>query len=67
MSTEDISTSRTWVDSETFPLFAREGYRVLHNRTIFVKTGNRFFGKWKPSFDQSDYNEIVIRDEAIIR
>lgn len=59
-------SKRTWVDSESFPLFARDGYRVLHHGTIFEKKG-RFFGKWIPKHSKSEFNEVAVLDEGVIR
>lgn len=57
---------RTWVNSEKFPLFPYPGFRVLHKGTIFERT-RRFLGRWIVKFYFSEYDEVCVLDEGIVR
>lgn len=59
---------RIWVNSEKRPWFAWDGFRVLDNDTIFERKKIWWiFGKWIVKYDKSNYDEVVVLDEAVIR
>ena len=58
--------SRTWVDSESFPLLPGDGYRVLSKEKIYIwKKWKWIFGKW--NVRARTENEVVVLDEAWVR
>jgi len=64
LTKEDFS--RTWVNSESFPFLRYDGYRVLHNETIYEwKKKWWIFGKWL--MKKRTTNEVCVLDEAVIR
>lgn len=60
---------RTWVNSEKFPFCGYDGFRVLHKGTIFERKKIWWiFGKWIVKYySKSEFDEVCVLDEAVIR
>jgi len=59
---------RVWVNSEKFPWFPLDGYRVLHKGSIFERKKQWWiFGKWEVRYDKTKDMEVCVMDEALIR
>lgn len=70
ITTPDMTTPkfRVWVNSEKFPWCGLEGYRVLHNDTIFERKKRWWiFGKWVVVCNKTKDMEVYVLDEAVIR
>lgn len=69
ITTPDMTPKlRVWVNSEKFPWFAWDGFRVLHNNTIFERKKRWWiFGKWEVKYHKSKDMEVYVLDEAWIR
>ena len=64
----DDSKLRIWVNSEKFPFCGYDGYRVLHNETIFERKKSWWiFGKWIVKCHKSKDMQVCVLDEAEIR
>lgn len=58
---------RTWVNSEKFPWFSYDGFRVLHHGTIFERKKSWWiFGKWIIKRSTIKDIQVCVLDECLI-